>query len=142
MARKLGKGLNEDTHFIKRGKFEMETAKMYIVFSLAVFHILPLVFVFMGDYGVSALINMVLTVLNGIFIAAIGLFYGIRIGFNFKFPALVTVIAMLSYLFYYSDGRIFEDIYYYIGTGVIYLIVYAIFAFAATAVGGFLKRYI
>ena len=28
---KLRKGLGEDTHFIKRGKFETETAKMYFI---------------------------------------------------------------------------------------------------------------
>ena len=141
MARKLGKGLNEDTHIIKRGKFEMETSKMYLVIALIIFHIVPLVFVFMGKTGLDVLMNMFLYTINIIFLFAIGMFYGIRIGFNFKFPLVMLVISALSYVFYYNSDQLFTDANYYIMTGVITVIVYAAFSFLSTALGGWLKRF-
>ena len=141
MARKLGKGLNEDTRIIKRGKFEMETAKLYLVIALVVFHIVPLIFVFMGDVGLATLMNMFLYTINIIFLFAIGMFYGIRVGYNFKFPLVLLVISTLSYVFYYNSDQLFTDANYYIMTGVITFVVYAVFSFLSTALGGWLKRF-
>ena len=141
MAKKLGKGLNEDTHFIKRGKFEMETAKIYLIIALIVFHIVPLAFVFMGETGLNVLFNMFLYTINTIFLFGIGLFYGIRVGYNFKFPLVLTLISVLSFVFYYNSDMIFNDANYYIMTGIITLIVYAVFSFLFTAAGGWLKRF-
>ena len=141
MARKLGKGLNEDTHIIKRGKFEIETAKMYLVIALIVFHIAPLIFVFMGTVGLATLMNMFLYTINVIFLFGIGVFYGIRVGYNFKFPLVMLVISVLSYIFYYNSDTLFENANYYIMTGVITFVVYAVFSFLSTALGGWLKRF-
>lgn len=141
MARKLGRGLNEDTHIIKRGKFEMETAKMYLVIALIVFHIVPLIFVFMDATVLAAIMQMLLFTVNIIFLFGIGLFYGIRIGFNFKFPLVLLVISVLSYVFYYNNAELFENANYYIMTGMIVAIVYAVFSFLSTALGGWLKRF-
>ena len=141
MARKLRKGLNEDTHLIKRGKFEMETAKIYLIIALIIFHIVPLGFVFMGETGLSVLFNMFLYTINTIFLFVLGVFYGIRVGYNFKFPLVLTVISVLSFVFYYNSDTIFNDANYYIMTGIITLIVYAVFSFLSTALGGWLKRF-
>ena len=144
MARKLRKGLNEDTHIIKRGKFEMETAKMYLVIALIIFHIVPLIFVFMGTVGLATLMNMFLYTINIIFLFGIGVFYGIRIGFNFKFPLVMFVIALLSYVFYYNSQALFpgeDGANYYIMTGMITFIVYAVFSFFSVVLGGWLKRF-
>lgn len=141
MARKLGKGLNEDTRIIKRGKFEMETAKIYLVLALIIFHIVPLVFVFMGTVGLATLMNMFLYTINIIFLFAIGMFYGIRIGYNFKFPLVMLVISVLSYVFYYNSAELFADANHYIMTGMITTVVYAVFSFFSTALGGWLKRF-
>ena len=141
MARKLKKSLNEDTHIIKRGKFEMETAKIYLVISLLIFHIVPLVFVFMGEVGFATLMNMFLYTINVIFLFVIGLFYGIRIGFNFKFPLVMLVISILSYVFYYNSAVLFTDANYYVMTGMITFVVYAVFSFFSVVLGGWLKRF-
>ncbi|MCD8390438.1 MAG: hypothetical protein LUD03_01170 [Firmicutes bacterium] len=145
MARKLGRRLGEDTHIIKRGEFSLETAKMYIAATIVVFHIIPLIFVFMGDTGIQILINIFLFTINIIAIFAIGLFYGVRIGFNFKFPLVMTVISILSYFFYYSSTSTTIDIgtyaVNYIATGMIVLIVYAVFSYVSTIIGGWLKRF-
>ncbi len=141
MAKKLRKGLNEDTHFIKRGKFEMETSKIYLIIALIIFHIVPLVFVFLGQTGLSILFNSFLYTINTIFLFGIGMFYGIRVGYNFKFPLVLTVISVLSFVFYYNSDIIFSDANYYIMTGLITVIVYALFSFLSTALGGWLKRF-
>ena len=141
MAKKLRKSLNEDNHIIKRGKFEMETAKMYLVISLLVFHIAPLIFVFMGPVGLATLMNVFLYTVNVIFLFGIGIFYGIRIGFNFKFPLVMLVVSILSYVFYYNSAALFTDANHYVATGVITFIVYAVFSFFSVALGGWLKRF-
>ena len=144
MARKLRKSLNEDTRIIKRGKFEMETAKLYLVIALIVFHIVPLVFVFMGEVGLATLMNMFLYTINIIFLFVIGVFYGIRIGFNFKFPLVMIVISVLSYVFYYNSKILFpseDGAIYYIMTGMITFIVYSVFSFFSVVLGGWLKRF-
>ncbi len=50
------------------------------------FHIVPLVFVMMGENGQLLLLQFFLMMLNPMFIALSGLIYGIKQGFNFKFP--------------------------------------------------------
>lgn len=141
MANELKKRLRDDKRLIKRGEFKMETAKMYIVFTLLVFHILPLIFVFMGETGMQILFTVFLFTVNIVMLFAIGLFYGIKIGFNFRFPALLALLAVLSYVFYYNSAYIFNDAVNYVTTGIIAAIVYVIFAFVSTAVGGFTKRF-
>ena len=144
---KLRKGLNEDTHLIKRGKFETETAKTYLMVLLITFHIIPIFFVCMGEKGVIGLYSIFLNLINIIVLFIVGVFYGIRIGYNFKFPLIMTVIAILSYLFYYNgtvlvaDGNARQEQAAYIVYGVIYLLTYAAFSFFSTALGGFAKRF-
>ena len=141
MAKKLGKRLNEDTHIIKRGKFDMETSKIYLVIAMIVFHIVPLIFVFMREVGHATLYNMFLFRINIIFLFGIGVFYGIRNGFNFKFPLVMLLISILSYVFYYNSAVLFADANYYIMTGIITLIVYGVFSLLSTVLGGWLKRF-
>ena len=141
MKRKLKKGLGEDTHFIRRGKYSTEESKVYLIVAIIVFHILPLMFVFMGEAGAIIMQTTLLYTVNVLFLFGIGTFYGIRIGYNFKFPLILTVISFMSYIIYYSSGYIFESIYYYVMTGVITFIVYALFSFFSTAFGGWAKRF-
>lgn len=141
MARRLKRGLGKDAHFIRRGKYSTEEAKTYLIVAIAVFHILPLMFVFMGETGAIAMQTTLLYTVNVMFLFGIGVFYGIRVGYNFKFPLILTVISFMSYVIYYSNGYIFENVYYYIMTGVITFIVYALFSFVSTAIGGWAKRF-
>ena len=141
MAKKLRKSLNEDKHIIKRGKFDMDTAKVYLVLTMIVFHIVPLIFVFMGTVGLATLMNMFLYTINIIFLFGIGIFYGIRVGFNFKFPLVMFVISILSYVFYYNSAALFTDANYYVMTGMITFVVYAVFSFFSVVLGGWLKRF-
>ena len=122
----------------KKYKFELDDAKPYIIAMLLTFHILPMIVSFFGETGQMILTNFFMMTLNPIFMFAICCFYGVRNGFEWKFPALAGLIASVSVMLYYS----YENVYYLVGTSVIYVIVYMIFAYAFTFVGSFIKRFI
>ncbi len=100
------------------------------------FHIVPLVFVMMGENGQLLLLQFFLMMLNPMFIALSGLIYGIKQGFNFKFPLFMAIISMVSIPMYYQ----FDAAANMMMTTIIMCIVYAIFSFAATVIGAFVKR--
>lgn len=141
MAKKLRKSLNEDTHFIKRGAYSTSAAKVYLIVALITFHIVPLILVFMGKTGLNVLMHTFLYTINIIVIFAIGAFYGIRNGYNMKFPFILFVIAFLSYVFYYNDSDVFDSAANYVMTGTITFITYALFSYVSTAIGGWAKRF-
>lgn len=135
---KLRKPLNKKSGIIATGKFSMETAKMYMAAALLTFHIVPLFFVFMGENGKAILLQMFLYMLNPILLFAIGFFYGVRNGFDFKFPLLFTVISTASVAMYYDFG----DANHFALALMLSLCVYLIFAFVSTVVGGFVKKFL
>ena len=96
----------------------------------------PLVFVMMGENGQLLLLQFFLMMLNPMFIALSGLIYGIKQGFNFKFPLFMAIISMVSIPMYYQ----FDAAANMMMTTIIMCIVYAIFSFAATVIGAFVKR--
>ena len=74
--------------------------------------------------------------LNPMFLALTGLIYGIKKGFNFKFPVFMGIIATVSLPMYYK----FETSAYMLQTTIIMFFVYTIFAIVATVIGGWLKK--
>ncbi len=131
------KTLQKKDPIIVRGDFGIDSAKMYIVAALIMFHIIPLVFVFMGENGVILLSTMFMFTLNPIFIFAVGFFNGMRLGFTWRFPLLLTVISTASILMYYE----MESAENIVMTVTICLIVYAVFSFLSCAAGAFVKRF-
>ena len=109
---------------------------IYIIATIIMFHIVPLVFVMMGENGQLLLLQFFLMMLNPMFIALSGLIYGIKQGFNFKFPLFMAIISMVSIPMYYQ----FDAAANMMMTTIIMCIVYAIFSFAATVIGAFVKR--
>ena len=132
------KPLNSKPSIIVRGEFGIETSKMYIVAALIMFHIIPLMFLFMGDNGKILLSTMFMFTLNPIFIFAVGFFNGIRIGFTWRFPLLLMVLSTASVLMYYDIASA-EN---FVITGMICLIIYGLFSIASEVIGAYLKRYI
>lgn len=123
---------------IATGKFSLEDSKMYVAAGLICFHILPLLFVFMGEAGQQILMSVFLTTLNPILVFCICCFHACRLGFCVKFPLIMGFVSALSIIMYYNGiangmGLI---------TFVLFLIVYMIFAFGSEAVGGFIKKLI
>lgn len=121
---------------IQRGKFSVDDSKIYIIASIIMFHIIPLFFVIMGENGQLLLLQFFLMMLNPMFIALTGLIYGIKKGFNGKFPIFMAIVAFVSIPMYYN----FENTGYMMQTTVIMAVVYIIFSYIATVIGGFVKN--
>lgn len=139
MAKKqIRKSLKKPNGIIIRGKFSMESAKMYIITALLMFHIIPLFFVFMGENGRMILAQMFMFMLNPIFIFAVGFFYGVRNGFDFKYPIILTAISVVSVVMYYE----FETAYNVALGFSVSFCVYLIFSYLSTLLGGFIKRFL
>lgn len=121
---------------IQRGNFSVDDSKIYIIASIIMFHIVPLFFVIMGENGQLLLLQFFLMMLNPMFIALTGLIYGIKKGFNGKFPIFMAIVAFVSIPMYYN----FENTGYMMQTTVIMAVVYIIFSYIATVIGGFVKN--
>ena len=115
---------------ISKTDFSFYESKIYIIATIIMFHIVPLVFVMMGENGQLLLLQFFLMMLNPMFIALSGLIYGIKQGFNFKFPLFMAIISMVSIPMYYQ----FDAAANMMMTTIIMCIVYAIFSFAATVI--------
>lgn len=130
------KTLNQKEGFIRKGEFSIDDSKIYIILTIVMFHILPLFFVMMGENGQMLLLQTFLMMLNPMFIAIAGLIYGLKKGFNFKFPVFMTIISAVSIPMYYK----FDTGAYMTQTTFIMTIVYLVFAVVSAAIGGFLKK--
>ena len=82
---------------ISKTDFSFYESKIYIIATIIMFHIVPLVFVMMGENGQLLLLQFFLMMLNPMFIALSGLIYGIKQGFNFKFPLLWLLSQWYQY---------------------------------------------
>lgn len=130
------KTLTQKEGFVRKGEFSIDDSKIYIMLTIVMFHIAPLFFVMMGENGQLLLLQTFLMMLNPLFVAITGLIYGIKKGFNLKFPVFMTLIAGVSIPMYYK----FDTAAYMTQTTIIMTIVYAVFAVGAAVIGGFLKK--
>lgn len=130
------KKLVKKESMIAKNEFTMDDSKIYIIATIIMFHIVPLIMVFMGESGQLLLLQTFLMMLNPIFIALSGLIYGIRKGFNVKFPLFMGVIALASIPMYYK----FDNLGYLVQTTLVMGIVYLIFAFASAAIGALARK--
>ena len=132
------KSLKQPKGIIIKGHFNMESAKMYLVTAILMFHIVPLFFVFMGENGRIILAQLFMYTFNPIFLFAVGFFYAIRNGFDGKFPLLLTIISTISIVMYHD----FETVYNVVLGFSVSLCVYAVFAYLSSLLGGFAKRFL
>ena len=136
--KKIRRSLNEPKGIIITGKFAMESAKAYIIIALVMFHIIPLFFVFMGENGRMMLAQLFMFMLNPIFLFSVGFFYGVRNGFDWKYPLILTVLSTVSIIMYYD----FETAYNVALGLALSFGVYIIFAYMSALLGGFVKRFL
>lgn len=101
MSKNRRKSLKKEP-VIPKTDFSFYESKIYIIATIIMFHIVPLVFVMMGENGQLLLLQFFLMMLNPMFIALSGLIYGIKQGFNFKFPLFMAIISMVSIPMYYQ----------------------------------------
>lgn len=128
------KTLQKKEGIIPKGTFTIDDSKMYIIATIIMFHILPLIFVLLGENG-KYILSFTYVTVNPIFLGITGLIYGIKKGFNFKFPLIMTVLSALSVFMY---GEFDESVM--ITTPIILGIVYLIFSFGATIIGAIVRK--
>lgn len=134
MSKNRRKSLKKEP-VIPKTDFSFYESKIYIIATIIMFHIVPLVFVMMGENGQLLLLQFFLMMLNPMFIALSGLIYGIKQGFIFKFPLFMYYLNGTIPMYYQFDAAANMMM-----TTIIMCIVYAIFSFAATVIGAFVKR--
>ena len=129
---------------IVTGKFNMEESRLYVMIGIIYFHIVPLVFVFMGGMGQQILQSIFLDKLNPIMIFCLCCFHATRLGFCFKFPGIISILSSLSLFMYYSLGNVYGLGETNPGLGIVifvmFTLVYVLFAFASELIGGFIKK--
>jgi len=131
---------------IATGKFSMEDSKLYVIVGIIYFHILPLVFVFMGEMGRQILQSVFLDKINPIILFCLCCFHAVRLGFCFKFPGIISILSSLSLFMYYGLGNVYGvgDSHPELGFVIflMFTIVYILFSFISELIGGFIKKVI
>ncbi len=128
------KTLSKKESIITTSEFSMDDSKIYLLLTLIVFHIVPLIFIMMGENGKLMLAFMYPTV-NPIFLGIAGLIYGMKEGFNFKFPGVMFILATLSVIMY---GQFEPEMA--VITPVVLGIIYLLFSYLSTVIGGLLGK--
>ena len=135
--RRSGKKIGEKP--LPRVEFDVSSSKVYLLAALIIFHVIPLIFVamqfIMKDQNVMGMYMYFSIYFNSMLVAAVGFVYGLKKGFNVKFPIIISVIAALSILFYggYTPPETMNVLFAF---GV----TYALFAFGSVLLGAFLKK--
>lgn len=120
--------------------FGFASAKSYIIADLAVFHLVPLLFLMIRvDMAVIGMAMLLMT-LNPLYVVIIGLVYGWRKGFGWKFALLTGVIFAPSVMMYYLPLTTPEELMYALLTTAVLTLVYWVFAFVSVAAGAFVRR--
>ena len=82
---------------ISKTDFSFYESKIYIIATIIMFHIVPLVFVMMGENGQLLLLQFFLMMLNPMFIALSGLIYGIKQGLTLNSHCLWLLSQWYQY---------------------------------------------
>ena len=135
--RKSGKKIGAKP--LPRVEFEVSSSRSYLLATLLIFHVVPLIFVamqfIMKDHNVMGMYMYFSVYFNSMLVAAVGFVYGLKKGFNVKFPIVISVIAVLSILFYggYMPSETINVLF-------AFGITYVLFAFGSILLGAFLKK--
>ena len=142
MRGRSGRNLKKESGFLPRAVYSQETAKYYIIATLLVFHILPLVLKLCGPIGQSLLNSNMRIYINPMAVLAILLVYGIKLGFNVKMPMFTTLLSAASTIMYYAIEVDKEKgiLYYYFLSFASFFVIYGIMAFMGAFFGALIKR--
>lgn len=120
---------------IPTSTFTADDSKVYIIATMIMFHILPLIFICFGTEG-KGMLSMSYFTINPIFLSITGLIYGLKKGFNIKFPFVMAVLSILSIFMYGTFTNVAQET----ATVVIETITYTSFSYAAVIIGALLKK--
>ncbi len=82
-------------------KFDMDSSRVYICCSIVMFHIVPIIVLFLPMGGADILSQGFMMNLNPVFLGLAGFVYGLKNGFNFKYIIINAVLGALSVMMYY-----------------------------------------
>ena len=136
------RNLKKESGFLPRAAYSQETAKYYILATIIIFHILPLVLKLCGPVGQSLLNSNMRLYINPMAMVAILLVYGIRLGFNVKMPMFTTLLSAASTIMYYTIEIDKEQgiLYYYFLSSAFFFVIYGIMAFIGVFFGALIRR--
>ena len=142
MRGRSSRNLKKESGFLPRAAYSQETAKYYIIATIIIFHILPLVLKLCGPIGKSLLNTNMRIYINPMAVLAILLVYGIKLGFNVKMPMFTTLLSAASTIMYYTIEINQEQgiLYYYFLSFAFFFIIYGIMAFMGAFFGALIKR--
>ncbi len=126
-----------DEKIIPTAAFTTENSKIYILVTIILFHVLPFILALIGDMGKMILTHLFMFYLNPLIVFATLFVYGLRVGFNAKMPLIVTLLASVSLIMYYS---IEPDLAHYVLTFLLGFCVFAIMGFLGILAGAFVKH--
>ena len=126
-----------DERIIPTAAFSTENSKTYILVTIILFHVLPFILALIGDMGKMILTHLFMFYLNPLIVFATLFVYGLRVGFNAKVPLIVTLLASVSLIMYYS---IEPDLAHYVLTFLLGVCVFAIMGFLGILAGAFVKH--
>lgn len=137
-----------DGKLLAKAQFSSEKAQPYILATIIIFHILPLILMICGPIGKTLLESNMRLYVNPVLIAAISLVYGIKIGFNAKMPLFSTLLAAASTVMYYNNisDTPFEQIrekgllYYDLLNFSTFFVLYGVMSFIGIAIGAIIKK--
>lgn len=128
------KSLKAQETLIPKNQFSVDDSKMYIIATIIMFHVVPLAFMVLGNNG-KELYQFAYFTVNPLFLGITGLIYGMKKGFDLKFPFLMFVFSFFSVVFYnaFKADVLIPEI---LAFGIVYLL----FSYAATVIGAFIKK--
>ena len=142
MRGRSNRNLKKESEFLPRAVYSQETAKYYIIATILIFHILPLVLKLCGPIGQSLLNTNMRLYINPMAVLAILLVYGIKLGFNAKMPMFTTLLSAASTIMYYTIEIDKEQgiLYYYFLSFAFFFVIYGIMSFMGVFFGALIRR--
>lgn len=132
--------LKKKPGIIYKEPFSFDAAKIFLAGLIVSFHIVPLVFLAFGDSGRQMLLSIGMLILNPVLIMAIMMFYGMRVGFNFKLPLIAALLSAASVGMYYLDPDQEQYLFYLFQSVSVMFFVYFIIAVISDLVGAAIKQ--
>lgn len=125
---------------LHKEKFSVANSKTFLMVLIVCFHILPLIFLAFGEAGKQMLVSTGMLILNPVLIMAILLFYGVKVGFNFKMPLLTAFLSTASVGMYYLNPEQQAYLFYLFQTVIVMFFVYFILALIFVAAGAAINQ--
>lgn len=128
------KSLKEKETLLPTSAFSVDDSKVYLIIAMIVFHIVPLIFIAFGERG-KLMYDMVYLTLDTMYLAIGGIIYGLKKGFNFQMPFVMTALGVLSIIFYPTFAAEMA-----VKGRLVFAVAFLIIAYGGVIVGAVIKK--